>query len=166
MGPKKIKHKISSIAHKGTPLLALDIFFLLFFDGVEYGFLWLNIYVDTAVFTVVFTMGKEDTKKGPLKRLLNSIPGRREKAEVQTFSFSSKERLEKRDVYEFEATVGSKGNSLGITFDRVSSVLARLHKGMKARVIMERTPGGPLFTARIHFIEPEEEKEPVSRARS
>lgn len=92
----------------------------------------------------------EPEKEGPLKRLLKHIPGKRAPEE------------DKGNSYEFEATIGKKGSSLGFTFDTVSQVLGRIQEGMKARVTMVREPGRSLFTARIHFIARKEEKEAVS----
>lgn len=100
-------------------------------------------------------MGKDPKEEGPFRRLLKSIPGMKPRA--------SENGEDQGNSYEFEATIGQKGSSLGITFDSVSKVLARLRKGMKARVIMEREPGTSIFSARIYFVEPQkEEKENVS----
>ena len=88
-------------------------------------------------------------KEGTLRRFLKSIPGRRIRAS---------EEEDQGNSYEFEATIGRKGNSLGITFNSVSQVLARLREGMKARVIMVREPGTSWYEARLQFIDPEEEK--------
>lgn len=97
----------------------------------------------------MITMGKNQ-KDGPLKRLLKSIPGRRSEPEEP--------EKDQGSSYEFEATIGPKGSGLGITFDKVSQVLAQIKKGMKARVTLERAPGSSIFVARMVFIESEEEK--------
>jgi len=87
-------------------------------------------------------------KEGTLRRFLKSIPGRRTGAS---------EEEDQGNSYEFEATVGRKGNSLGITFNSVSQALARLREGMKARVIMVREPGTSWYWARVQFLEEERE---------
>ena len=89
-------------------------------------------------------MGSDESK---LKRFLKSLPGRKPEEEDQ----------DQGNSYEFDATIGKKGNSLGITFNSVAQALARIRRGMKARVIMVREPGSSLYTARIIFIEPGEE---------
>lgn len=92
--------------------------------------------------------------EGALKKFLKKLPGGREG-----------KPQDKGNTYEFEATIGQKGDSLGLTFDKVSQILAKIEKGMKARVIMKREPGSSIFTARLYFIHPEEERD-VSRAGS
>lgn len=91
-----------------------------------------------------------EKKEGPFKKLLRAIPGMKAR---------TSEEKDEGNSYEFEATIGKKGDSLGFTFNSVSQVLARLREGMKARVTMIREPGSSIFTARIVFVEAEEEKE-------
>jgi hypothetical protein len=97
-------------------------------------------------------MGK-DQKEGSLRRFLKSIPG------VSRAS-SEEDSKDQGNSYEFEATIGKKGSSLGFTFDNVSQVLGKIREGMKARVTMIRKPGSSIFTARIVFVESERNEEP------
>lgn len=95
-------------------------------------------------------MVKEE-KEGTIRRLLSHIPGRRARAPEEG-------KEDQGNSYEFEATIGPKGSSLGFTFDTVSQALGKIKKGMKARVMMIREPGSSIFTARIVFVEAEEGK--------
>jgi len=96
-------------------------------------------------------MGKQE-KEGTIRRLLRNIPGLGARA-------SEGENEDEGNSYEFEATIGPKGSSLGFTFDNVSQVLGRIKKGMKVRVVMVREPGRSWYSARLQFIEPEGERE-------
>jgi len=93
-------------------------------------------------------MGKQE-KDGAIKRLLRSIPGMKARA-------SEGENKDQGNSYEFEATLGQKGDSLGITFSSVAQALARLKKGMKVRVTMVREPGTSWYEARLQFLDEEE----------
>ena len=86
-------------------------------------------------------------KQSKLKKLLKAIPGMRGQDVAE----------DEGNSYEFQATIGQKGDSLGITFNSVAQALARIKKGMKARVILVREPGSSIFTARIQFLQEEKE---------